>query len=125
MNEQDKWNYIIELDRDRRIERQLDIGIDIIDQSAYFLGLDDHIKTRTVEIFEKMCRLGVAKGRSIYLLALASLYSACRENKLPVSLNDIALVTDTPKIDLARTFRVLLRKTKIIHFVMQVFFIFG
>lgn len=110
---QDLREYIIKLDRDKRLERHLDIGMDIIDQSAYFLGLDENIKARSVEIFERMCRLGVAKGRSIYLLTLASLYSACRENKLPVSLNDIALVTDTPKKDLARTFRVLLRKAKI------------
>lgn len=106
-------DYISSLNESKAVERSLQTGMAIIDQAAYYLNLDDKIKLQSVEIFDELCRRKLTRGRSIYHIVLASIYSVCRLNLLPITISDIALVTKTPRKDIARTFRLILNKAKI------------
>lgn len=106
-------DYIKALNESPILDRHMEIGMDIIDQSAYYLSLNDDIKALAVKIYFKMHRRQLIRGTSTYLGSLASVYAACRRKGIPITLNDISHVMDTPKKQIAKQFRKILFRTGI------------
>lgn len=63
---------------------------EIIDRLAPRLTLPENVRARSHEIFEKSRSKGMLKGRTTEVVALASVYMACRQNNLSRSLGELA-----------------------------------
>lgn len=105
--------YIKTSNESLRLNQCLETRSDKIDQSTYNFELNDDIEAIAVDISSEMRRRGLIRGISTYLGYIASVYVACRKRGIPITLNDIAHVTDTPKKAIARQIRRLLFNTGI------------
>ena len=70
-------------------------------------------KERALEIYKKALESNLVRGRSIESVMAAAVYAACRELKLPRTLDEIAMYTRAGRKDVARCYRLLLREASI------------
>lgn len=80
-------------DEMRTISAKLSLGKSTVEQAAY--------------IYRKAARLDLSRGRSTLGLAAACLYAACREERIPRSLKDIAAAANLRMKELTRSYRVI------------------
>jgi len=80
-------------DEMRTMAGKLALGSGVVEQAAY--------------IYRKAAAKGITRGRSIAGLAAACLYAACREEKIPRSLKDVATAGDIKMKELTRSYRVI------------------
>ena len=73
------------------------------------LGLPKRILDRALEIYRKALEEGLVRGRSIESVIAAAIYAACREMRIPRTLDEIAKFTRSGRKDVARCYRLLLR----------------
>ena len=77
------------------------------------LGLPKKVLDRALEIYRRALEAGLVRGRSIESIAAAAIYAACREMKIPRSLDEIAKYTRSGRKDVARCYRLLIRKSAV------------
>jgi transcription initiation factor TFIIB len=71
------------------------------------------VKEKAALIYRKALDEGLVRGRSIAAIAAASLYAACRITATPRNLREISDASLVNKKDVARCYRLLLRKLNI------------
>ena len=71
------------------------------------------VKERAAVIYRKALDKGLVRGRSIAAIAAAALYAACRGSGTPRTLREVAEASLVDKKDVARCYRLLLRKLDI------------
>ncbi|MBO8182437.1 MAG: transcription initiation factor IIB [Archaeoglobus sp.] len=91
-------------------ERNLTFALSEIDRMVSALGLPRSIKEIASIIYRKALEKNLIKGRSIEGVAAASLYAACREAKIPRTLDEIAAFSKIKKKEIGRTYRYLIRE---------------
>lgn len=74
------------------------------------LAVGDSVTEKTAYIYRKAIEKGLAKGRSISSLVVATLYAACRDTETTRTLREIANASNVKKKDAARCYRALIRK---------------
>ena len=74
------------------------------------LHIPSIVQERAAFIYRKALKKGIIRGRSIASMVLASLYVACRMTQTPRTLEDIAHHSPLDKKEIARCYRLLLRK---------------
>lgn len=84
----------------RTLAGKLSLGESVVEQAAY--------------IYRKAVEKGITRGRSTAGLAAASLYAACREEKIPRSLKDVAAAGNVEMKELTRSYRVLVSALEIV-----------
>ena len=91
-------------------DRNLRQAFSELDRLADKLSLSDAVIEKAAYIYRKALERGLVRGRSISCLISAALYAACRDTSTPRTLKDIAKMSNIPKKDLARGYRLLLRQ---------------
>jgi transcription initiation factor TFIIB len=71
------------------------------------------VKEKAALIYRKALDEGLVRGRSIAAIAAASLYAACRITGTPRNLREISRASLVKRKDVARCYRLLLRKLNI------------
>lgn len=93
------------------LERNLSQAQQELDRLGAQLGLPKRVLDRAREIYRRALEIGLVRGRSIESVIAAAIYAACREMKIPRTLDEIARFTRAGRKDVARCYRLLLRET--------------
>jgi transcription initiation factor TFIIB len=92
------------------IDRNLAQAMTELDRLSSKVSAPSAVKEKAALIYRKALDEGLVRGRSIAAIAAASLYAACRITGTPRSLREIAEASLVGKKDIARCYRLLLRK---------------
>lgn len=94
-------------------ERSLGEGLKQVDRYASLMRLPNSIRHEAGVVYRRAAQEGIVRGRSIAIIAAASIYVACRVHGFPRTLQEIV---DSLKIDrkkLSRTYTILNRELKL------------
>ncbi len=95
------------------IDRNLAQAMAELDRLSDKLYIPPPIKEKAAVIYRKALDKGLVRGRTIAAITTAALYAACRKTKTPRTLREIAEASLVDKKDVARCYRLLLRKLSI------------
>ena len=102
-----KWNQI----SNRNTHRDnLSIAMLELDRLCYRPNLPKTVQEGTAIIYRKILKKGLAQGRSITSMIAASLYTVCRMNQIPRTLNELSHHSHIDKKQIAQYYRMLLRE---------------
>jgi len=87
-------------DEMRVIAGKLSLGDTVVEQAAY--------------VYRKSVERGITRGRSTTGVAAACVYAACREEKIPRSLKDVASAANVKMKELTRSYRLLVNTLEIV-----------
>lgn len=99
--------------RDDTQARNLNIAMTELDRLSALLQLPELIKNQAAQIYRKALENDMIRGRSIDSFIAASIYAACRIQKMPRSLKTISGESNRDYSDIARTYRLLIRLLEI------------
>jgi transcription initiation factor TFIIB len=110
----------IKMDRLRRYDnrskfdetwrRNLSIAMAELDRMAATIHLPLNIKEQSALLYRKALKMDLIRGRSIDAFVAATIYASCRQCSVPRPLKDISRVSPREHGEIARTYRLLLRK---------------
>lgn len=86
-------------------ERNLAFALSELDRISTASGLPRQVRESASGIYRKAVSRGLVRGRSIEVLAAASVYAACRSQGMPRTIDEIADAAGVEKKGLGRTFR--------------------
>ncbi len=95
------------------IERNLAQAMNELDRLADQLHLPKNVREEAARIYRLAVDKGLVRGRSIESVIAAAIYTACRELKIPRTLDEIARFTKSNRKDIARCYRLLLKELDI------------
>jgi len=84
-----------------------------INRISELLKLDNKISESGLEIFSSSSKKGIVRGRSTQKVAAASVFTACRVNNLPITLDEIANICSLNRNELSKLHRLIKRKLKL------------
>lgn len=91
-------------------ERNLTFALTELERMASFLALPKNIRESAAKIYREAVKKQLIRGRSIEGVAAASLYAACRQNKMPMLLQEIAESARVDKKEISRSYRFVANK---------------
>ncbi len=91
-------------------KRNLLLAMLELDRLCCRLNLPKMVREETAIIYRKILKKGLAQGRGISPLIAASLYSVCRMNQIPRTLEEISRHSLPDKREIAQYYRMLLRE---------------
>lgn len=94
-------------------ERSLGEGLRQLDSFASLMRLPPSIREEAAVVYRKAAQQGVVRGRSIAIIAAASLYVACRLYGYPRTLREIVETLKLDRKKLSRTYTILNRELKL------------
>jgi transcription initiation factor TFIIB len=106
-----KWQQRI-MSRDSK-ERNLSIAIGELNMMGEKLKLPSSVLEKASYIYRTALDRGLVRGRSIRYLVAASLYVAIRQEGLPRTIKEISKVAGLDKREVARNFRLVIKKLKV------------
>jgi transcription initiation factor TFIIB len=74
------------------------------------LHIPSSVQEMAAVLYRKALNEDLVRGRSIAAIVAAALYAACRLTKIPRTLNEVAEASIRDEIELARCYRLLIRK---------------
>lgn len=92
------------------VERNLAQAMNELDRLSDVLLLPRNVREEAARIYRLAVDKGLVRGRSIESVVAAAIYSACRELKVPRTLDEIAKHTRSDRKDIARCYRLLLKE---------------
>ena len=84
-----------------------------INRISELLKFDNKIIESGLEIFSSSSKKGIVRGRSTLKVAAASVFTACRMNNLPITLDEIANICSLNRNELSKLHRLIKRKLKL------------
>lgn len=94
-------------------ERNLAFALSELDRYSSRLGLPRSVRESASVIYRNAVENKLIRGRSIEGVVAASLYAACRQCRVPRTLEEIADVSTVTKKEVGRTYRFLARELHI------------
>ncbi len=91
-------------------ERNLAFALSEVDRMSSHLGLPRNVRETAAVIYRRAVEERLIRGRSIEGVAAAALYAACRECKVPRTLDEIADVSRVSKKEIGRSYRFISRE---------------
>ena len=91
-------------------ERSLSLGFAELNKVSSSMGLPRSVRERAAVLYRQATKKNLIRGRSVQVIALASIYAACRLNNLPRTLDELGNISDVSRKDIGRTYRFLSRK---------------
>jgi len=88
-------------------DRNLNIAMIELDQITSQLGLSKALKESAAYIYRKTLSKGLSKGRTIKGIIIASIFIACRTNKIPITLASFNGIITIKKKTIARYIRLI------------------
>lgn len=84
--------------------RSLSISLMHLNRISSELALPNHVRDDASEIFNKAWKMGVLRGYSIEMVASASVYYACRKNKIARTISEVANCSSLEPVKISRLF---------------------
>ena len=106
-----KWH--VRTRTNKSIDRNLAYAMNELDRFASQLNLSRDVKESSAHIYRKMANKNLIRGRSIEAMLIASIYSACRINNIPKTLDDFIEFASVDKKKIARCYRLIINELKI------------
>jgi len=103
-----KWQQRIRVSN--ATERNLAFALTELDRVASRLGLPRNVRETAAMVYRKAVEKGLIRGRSIEGVAAAALYAACRQCKVPRTLDEIADAAKLNRKEIGRTYRFVARE---------------
>ncbi|TFF95578.1 MAG: transcription initiation factor IIB [Promethearchaeota archaeon] len=97
----------------KSIDRNLAYAMNELDRLASQLSISRELKESAAHIYRKMAYKNLIRGRSIEGMLIASIYVACRLNKIPKTLDDFLEFSSIDKKKIARCYRLIIHELKI------------
>lgn len=95
------------------MERNLAFALSELDRMASHLGLPRNVREASAVIYRKAVEQKLIRGRSIEGVAAAALYAACRQCKVPRTLDETTEVSRVSKKETGRSYRFIARELNI------------
>lgn len=92
------------------LERNLAFALSEIDRMASQLSLQKNVREAAALIYRNAVEEKLIRGRSIEAVAAAALYAACRECKIPRTLDEITEASRATKKEIGRSYRFIARE---------------
>ncbi|MEE8168299.1 MAG: transcription initiation factor IIB [Candidatus Hydrothermarchaeales archaeon] len=106
-----KWQQRIRVSN--ATERNLAFALTELDRVASRLALTKNVREAAAVVYRRAVEKGLIRGRSIEGVAAASLYAACRQCKVPRTLDEIADSAKMNRKEIGRTYRFVSRELNI------------
>lgn len=90
--------------------RNLSRAMTMLDRMGSKLHLPKSIREKAAITYRKALKKDLIRGRTIEGFVAASLYSACRQEKVPRSLKEVSKASTMNLKDVARTYRLLVKE---------------
>ncbi len=100
-----KWNSRMTWDK-----RNILIATTELKRIGSNLNLPDHVKKAAIKLYKKAFKRKLLRGRSINGMVAACLYYACREKKIPRTLQEILDQTSVSAKNVRRCYRTIIRE---------------
>lgn len=91
------------------IERNFTQAMKELDRIASHINLPKNIKDEAALIYRRALDKGLVRGRSIESIVAGAIYAACRIERLPITLTEIAGYTKAGRKDVSRCYRLILK----------------
>lgn len=98
---------------DETWKRNLSIAMAELDRMSTQLHIPQNIREQSALLYRKALKMDLIRGRSIDAFVAASIYTACRQARVPRPLKEIAKESTRERSEVARTYRLLLREMKL------------
>lgn len=92
------------------MDRNLAQALNELERLSELLNLPTHVREEAARIYRLAVEKGLVRGRSIDSVIAGAVYVACREHKIPRSLDEISKYTRVSRKDIARCYRLLLKE---------------
>lgn len=96
------------------MDRNLAFAMSELDRLSSQLGIPRGVKETAAVLYRRAIERKLIRGRSIEAMIAAAVYAACRERKVPRTLDEIARYSRINRKELGRCYRLLLRELEII-----------
>ena len=106
-----KWQQRIRVSN--ATERNLAFALTELDRVASRIGLPRNVRETAAMVYRKAVEKGLIRGRSIEGVASAALYAACRQCRVPRTLDEIADAAKLNRKEIGRTYRFVSRELDI------------
>ncbi|RLG37547.1 MAG: transcription initiation factor IIB [Candidatus Alkanophagales archaeon] len=103
-----KWQRRIRISN--ATERNLAFALSELDRMASALGLPKSVRETASVIYRKAIEKNLIRGRSIEGVVAAALYAACRQARVPRTLDEIAQYSRVDRKEIGRTYRFIARE---------------
>ncbi|MDI9619813.1 MAG: transcription initiation factor IIB [Candidatus Nezhaarchaeota archaeon] len=90
-------------------ERNLTFALSELDRFASHLSLPRNVRESAAIFYRRMIETRLVRGRSIESMVAAAIYAACRQNRIPRTLDEIAQAVNIKKREIGRSYRLLLK----------------
>jgi len=104
-----KWHKRLIKSRDRN----LSFALSELQRLISFLHLSKAIHEKVAKLYQQAVNKGLVRGRSTESIISALLYTTCREEGAPRTLDEISKASDITKKDIGKTYRYISRKLNI------------
>lgn len=104
-----KWHKRLIKSRDRN----LSFALSELQRLVSILNLSKAIHERVAKLYQQAVNKGLVRGRSTESIISALLYTTCREEGAPRTLDEISKASGINKKDIGKTYRYIARKLKI------------
>lgn len=94
-------------------ERNLAYALSELDRMASSLGLPRTVREIAAMLYRRAVEQRLIRGRSIEGVAAAALYAACRQSKIPRTLDEVAEVSRVSKKEIGRSYRFIARELRL------------
>jgi len=94
-------------------DRNLSFAFSELQRLISFLHLSRAIHERVAKLYQQAVNKGLVRGRSTESIIAALLYTTCREEGAPRTLDEISKASGINKKDIGKTYRYIARKLKI------------
>ncbi|MBI5229087.1 transcription initiation factor IIB [Candidatus Micrarchaeota archaeon] len=91
-------------------ERNLAIALTELNRVSTHLGLSESIRESTALLYRKCLDKGLIRGRTIESVVCAVIYAVCRMYGFPRTLEEISSVSEIPKRDIGKTYRLIIHE---------------
>jgi transcription initiation factor TFIIB len=91
-------------------DRNLSFAFSELQRLISFLGLSQAIHEKVAKLYEKAVEGGLVRGRSTESIIAALLYTVCREEGAPRTLDEISKASGINRRDIGKTYRYVARK---------------
>jgi len=96
------------------MDRNLAFAMSELDRLSSQLGIPRGVKETAAVLYRRAIEKKLIRGRSIEAMIAAAVYAACRERKVPRTLDEIARHSRVNRKELGRCYRLILRELDII-----------
>lgn len=94
-------------------DRNLSFAFSELQRLISYLSLSQAIHEKVAKLYEKAVEKGLVRGRSTESIIAALLYTTCREEGAPRTLDEISKASGISKRDIGKTYRYIARKLNI------------